>query len=280
MKKIIYLYILIFLSCDPGWFGLKEDLGIYSYHDGLALAWESFFSEEDTEVAIAYVKSVISETEDVVYHNSAYTALGWLYMFKSNAFIGEYPDSITAYREAAFEEFSYDEDELLAIAAYEPGCYYDFCCSDCFVEDRKLGLLYTEIEAFFILSNEQQDMIVAEDPTYLQDLIDGLATFVTDNDGLPPDQDPPEVEYDFMNGKPIGNNGETMDFSIDDVKIYLAHIYFRNGDFTESCDELTNLNNSNYCDLNCKLIETIGWNNTNLDDLLDCLNSLNSQTLF
>ena len=261
MKKIFYLYILIFLSCDPGTLGLEEEAGIYSYHDGLALAWESFFSEEDTDIAIAYVKSTISETED--YKNSAYIALGWLYMFKSNAFIGEYPDSITAYRDSAFTRFSYDTDELLAIDEYEPGCYYDFCCSDCFVADRELGLLYNQIEAFFILSEEQQEIILdpnTGNPTYLQALIDQLASFVQDNS-----------DYDFMNGKPIGNNGETIDFSIDNVRVYLAHVYFRMGQFVESCNELTDLNNSNYCDLDCN--PSGGWNNTNLDDLLDCLNS-------
>ena len=271
MKKIIYLYILIFLSCDPGWFGLEEETGLYSYHDGLALAWEAFFSEQDYDTAIAYVNMTINETEDVVFYNSAYTALGWLYMFKSNAFIGEYPDSITAYREAAFEEFSYEEDELLAIAAYEPGCYYDFCCSDCFIKDRELGLLYMEIEEYFILSNEEQDDILSDNPTYVEDLIDSLLSF-TDM----------YTEYDFMDGKPIGNGGETIDFDIDDVRVYLAHIYFRNGDFTESCNELKTLLEQFPDDdyENCQLEECDpdgGWDSNNLNDLLDCFNS---QTLF
>ena len=260
MKKIFYLYILIFLSCDPGPLGLDEEPGMYSYHDGLAIAWESFFSEEDTEVAIAYVKSVISETEDVEYYNSAYTALGWLYMFKSNAFVGEYPDSIIAYRDSAFVRFSYNENEALAIEEYDTGCYYEFCCSDCFVEDRQLGLLYNQIEEYFILSNEQQNNISENDPTYIQDLTDSLSSFTDIH-----------TDYDFMNGKPIGNNEETLDFTIENVMVYLAHVYFRNGDFAKSCEELTELNNSNYCDLNCDHLG--GWNNTNLDDLLDCLNS-------
>ena len=260
MKKIFYLYILIFLSCDPGWFGLEEESGIYSYHDGLALAWETFFSEEDIDIAIAYVKSAISETEDEEYYNSAYTALGWFYLFKSNAFIAEDPDSIAAYRDSAFTRFSYIEDELLAIDGYTTGCYYDFCCSNCFVKDRQLGLLYNQIEEYFILSNEQQNNISENDPTYIQDLTDSLSSFTDIHTG-----------YDFMNGKPIGNNGETLDFTIENVMVYLAHVYFRNGDFAKSCEELTELNNSNYCDLNCDPLG--GWNNTNLNDLLDCLNS-------
>ena len=261
MKKIFYLYILIFLSCDPGSLGLEEESGIYSYHDGLAIAWESFFSEEDTEVAIAYVKSVISETEDEEYYNSAYTALGWLYMFKSNDFIGE-PDSIIAYRDSAFTRFSYIENETLAIDGYDEGCYFDFCCSDCFVADREVGLLYNQIEAFFILSEEQQEIILdpnTGNPTYLQALIDQLASFVQDNS-----------DYDFMNGKPIGNNGETMDLAIDDIIIYLSHVYFRTGQFTESCNELNSLEDYQDCELDCNPLG--GWNHTNLGALLDCLN--------
>ena len=42
MKKIISIYLLFLLSCNPSWFGLDEEIGIYSYHDGLAFAWESF----------------------------------------------------------------------------------------------------------------------------------------------------------------------------------------------------------------------------------------------
>ena len=135
MKKIIYLYILIFLSCEPSWFGLEEDLGIYSYHDGLALAWETFFSEQDYDTAISYLNSTINETEDEIYYNSAYTALGWLYLFKSNIFIGESPDSITVYRDRAFTKLSYIEKEEDAIEEYNTGCYYDFCCPDCCCPD-------------------------------------------------------------------------------------------------------------------------------------------------
>ena len=258
MKKIFYLYILIFLSCDPGWFGLEEESGIYSYHDGLALAWETFFSEEDIDIAIAYVKSAISETEDEEYYNSAYTALGWFYLFKSNAFIAENPDSIAAYRDSAFTRFSYIEDELLAIDGYTTGCYYDFCCSDCFVKDRQLGLLYNQIEEYFILSNEEQNNIDIES------LINQLATFVLEN-----------PSYDFMNGKPSGNDEEDLDFTIENVTVYLSHVYFRMGQFTESCNELNSLEDYQNCELDCNPLG--GWDNTNLDDLLECLNN---QTLF
>jgi len=272
MKKIIYLYILIFLSCDPGWFGLEEDLGIYSYHDGIALAWETFFNDNDNDydVAIAYLNSTINETEDQEYYNSAYTALGWLYLFKSNIFIGEFPDSITAYRDSAFTRLLYSENEALAVEGYNEGCYYNFCCPDCFVKDRELGLLYMQIEEYFILSNEEQDDILFDKPTYVEDLINSLLSF-TDT----------YTEYDFMNGKPTGNNEETMDLSIDDVRVYLAHIYFRNGQFTDSCNELKTLpkqfpdDDYEDCELECEPVD--GWDNNNLDNLLDCFNS---QTLF
>ena len=258
MKKIIYLYILIFLSCDPGWFGLEEDLGIYSYHDGIALAWEVFFNEQDYDVAIAYLNSTINEAEDQEYYNSAYTALGWLYLFKSNIFIGEFPDSITAYRDSADSLFLLNIDnEDLAIIGYDTGCYYDFCCSDCFAKDRELGLLYMQIEEYFILSNAEQSSIP------IGTLVNDLASFVDAN-----------ADYDFMNGKPIGNNGETMDFAIDNVRIYLAHVYFRMGQFSDCCDELEDLATDfveyEDCGLDCGT--DADWDYTNLEYLLDCLN--------
>ena len=44
-----------------------------------------------------------------------------------------------------------------------------------------------------------------------------------------------------MNGKPFGNNGEFLDLTIEDVKVYLAQVHFRLGQFTESCILLNSL---------------------------------------
>ena len=254
MKKIFYLYILIFLSCDPGWFGLEEELGIYSYHDGMAFAWEVFFGDGDYDTAISYVKSAIEETEDEEYYNSAYTALGWFYLFKSNSFVNIDSDSIVAYRDSSYTRFLYDDDELLAIDEYTTGCFPEFCCSDCFAKDRQLGLLFTEIEQYFLIDDNSNIDIV--------DLASQLVSFVENNS-----------DYDFMNGKPFGNDGEFLDLTIDDVKVYLAQVHFRVGQFTDSCILLNSLLDFKDCDLDC----SIDWDNTNLDDLLDCMNS---QVLF
>tara|TARA_B100000579_G_C22744610_1_gene810832 strand:- start:393 stop:1154 length:762 start_codon:yes stop_codon:yes gene_type:complete len=247
MKKVIFLYFILFLSCDPGSFGLDENIGIYSYHDGMAFAWESFF-EDDYDIAIAYINSSISETQDEQYFNSAYTALGWLYLFKSNMFLGtEYPDSVDYYRDQALIEFSYIENEQEAAIDYNTGCYYDHCCPDCFIADREIGLLYSEIEEYFISPNEEEN---------INDLVDDLVLFVGNN-----------PTYDFMDGKPPGNNGEELDLNIGDIQFYLSHVYFRLGRFTESCIELNNLEDYKNCNLDC----TINWDNSNLDALLECL---------
>ena len=259
MKKIIYIYILMFFACDPGWLGLEEEIGIYSYHDGLALAWESYFDGNNYDIAIAYVNSTINETEDEEYYNSAYTSLGWLYLFKSNIFAGNNSDSLTYYRDSAFQQLSYIENEELAIIEYDTGCYYNFCCSDCFAKDRQLGLLYTQIENYFVSSSEQRDNID------IQTLINELASFVLEN-----------PQYNFMDGKPTGDNGQILDLSIDNVKIYLAHVYFRMGQFIDSCYVLSSLDG--YKDLCIDLECSIDWDNTNLEDLLDCINNI--QPLF
>ena len=247
MKKVIFLYFILFLSCDPGSFGLDENIGVYSYHDGMAFAWESFF-ENDYDIAIAYINSSISETQDEQYFNSAYTALGWLYLFKSNMFLGtEYPDSVDYYRDRALIEFSYTENEQEAAIDYNTGCYYDHCCPDCFIADREIGLLYSEIEEYFISMNEGEK---------INALVDDLVLFVGNN-----------PSYDFMDGKPPGNGGQELDLNIDDIKFYLSHVYFRLGRFTESCIELNNLEDYKNCNLDCM----INWDNSNLNDLLECL---------
>ena len=262
MKKILFLYFLIFLSCDPGWFGLDETDPVYSYHDAMALGWEVFFRDNDYDTAISYFHSAITNTEDEEYYNSAHIALGWLYLFKSNSFVNTVnPDSIGIYRDSAFVRLSYEDNEDLAIIGYDTGCYYDFCCSDCFVEDRQLGVLYNQIEAFFILSEEEQETILADDAAYIQNLTNSLSSF-TDT----------YTTYDFMNGKPMGNTGETMDLNTTDIQVYLATVYFRMGLFTECCEELDSLEDYQDCELNCTPDADV-WDHNNLDDLLECLNT-------
>ena len=64
---------------------------------------EAILSEDETQCyRTGYIDGlkaalmIVNEcvTEDEEYYNSAYTALGWFYLFKSNAFIAENPDSI------------------------------------------------------------------------------------------------------------------------------------------------------------------------------------------
>ena len=247
MKKIVYIYILFFLSCNPSWFGLDEEIGIYSYHDGLAFAWESFF-EDDYDLAINYITSSITETEDEPYFNSAYSTLGWLYLFKSNTFIGtENQDSLLFYRESAMEQFNYVENENEAIIEYNTGCYYEHCCSDCFIADRKIGQLYTQIEEYFTDSESSQNIV---------DLLSELNLFINDN-----------PEYDFMNGKPPGSNGETINLNIINVKLYLSQVYFRLGQFEDSCNELNQLTDYQKCNLDCDIV----WDYSNIENLLECI---------
>ena len=113
--------------------------------------------------------------------------------------------------------------------------------------DRMIGLLYTQIEEYFTDSESSQNIV---------DLLSELNLFINDN-----------PEYDFMNGKPPGSNGETINLNIINVKLYLSQVYFRLGQFEESCNELNQLTDYQKCNLDCDIV----WDYSNIENLLECI---------
>ena len=70
-----------------------------------------------------------------------------------------------------------------------------------------------------------------------------------------------------MNGKPPGSNGETINLNIINVKLYLSQVYFRLGQFEESCNELNQLTDYQKCNLDCDTV----WDYSNIENLLECI---------
>jgi len=71
-----------------------------------------------------------------------------------------------------------------------------------------------------------------------------------------------------MNGKPPGSNGEMINLNIINVKLYLSQVYFRLGQFEDSCNELNQLTDYQKCNLDCDTV----WDYSNIDNLLECIN--------
>ena len=253
MKKLfLILCSILFITCESSTLGVDENQGI-SYYDCLAFGWQAFF-DKDYQLALDYFNTAYVATDEV-FHNSAHIAIGWTYLFMANEEIGD-DNSIDSLREDAFYEFSYIENELDAIDSYSLKCpYIEFCCGDCFYKERLLGLLINEIESFFYSEDQQNiDEIcvsVSEETECTDGLIFELKEFIINNSN-----------FDFMNGKPTGIDGDTVNITIDDVVIYLAQNYLRINKYQQACEELLDAN------LACG-IQDCG--NFNVSVLLDCI---------
>jgi len=229
MKKLLYIFIVIFMSCES--FGeLKEQSGI-SYYDAVAFGWQAFF-DNDYELALNWFNTAY-EAIDQDLHNSAHVGLAWTYHFIANYGTEEQlvlcGGGVDECRNAAFEEFLYDTDEAEAVESYDENCiYFEFCCDDCFVNDRGLGLSFHYIKEAIDTDN---DILLSEQIIVLQEFLDSNTIPQVDSD------------YMFMAGKPTGTLGETVIWDSNTIAVYLAGLYLRTNQINEATD------NSKACEL-------------------------------
>ena len=246
MKKLLYIFIVIFMSCEK----LHEKSGI-SYYDSLAFGWQALF-DKDYELALNWFNTAYDAIDEDL-HNSAHVGIAWTYHFIANygneeqlALCG---GSIGECRNAAFEELLYDTQQDDAIESYESNCvYFQHCCHDCFVQDRGLGLSF-----HYIKEADDQD----NDEEFLNQ-ISVLHEFLYDN-----------LDYVFMNGKPTGTLGETVIWDATTIAIYLANLYLEKNQINPET------NNSKACellldfDLSCNITSCEDYY---YQDLYDCVN--------
>lgn len=253
MKNLlIILFCIFFITCESSTVGVDENQGI-SYYDCLAFGWQAFFDKE-YELALDYFNTAYVATDEE-FHNSAHIAIGWTYLFMSNEEIGN-EELVVELRSDAYNEFTYVNNEIDAIESYSLKCpYVEFCCSDCFYQDRKLGKLISDIEFYFYSENQQNENDICISLDEFSECTDGLIfelkDFIVDND-----------DFDFMNGKPDGSDGDSVNMNIDDVVIYLAQNYLRINKYQQACEELFD------ADLACG-IQDCG--NFNISVLLNCI---------
>ena len=242
MKKyLIILVALIFISCESVGLGVEEFQAELTYFEYVGFGWQHFF-DENYDVAIEYF-NVALESEDEEYHNSAQIGLGWSYLMKSNLYIGE-ETTVDIWRNLAYEKFSYDTDEALAISSYSINCEYAFCCDSCFVNDKNVGMLYKG--AIDYLNSENYEDLDTSLVESIQNFIDQHSSDAT--------------FYNFMDGKPESSNENTFNLTTDNITILLAQIYMRNNNFycamdllfeNELCLEY-NLYDTNCCNVDCE----------------------------
>jgi len=223
MKKLLYIFIIIFMSCES-FSELKEQSGI-SYYDAVAFGWQALL-DNDYELALNWFNTAYESIDEDLY-NSAHVGVAWTYHFIANygdeeqlALCG---GSMEDCRLASFEEFLYDTDEDEAIASYDANCiYFQHCCHDCFVQDRGLGLSFHYLKEAMDEDNQEE----------LINQISVLHQFLIDN-----------LDYVFMNGKPTGTLGETIVWNANTVVVYLADLYLRTNQVNTETD------NSKACEL-------------------------------
>ena len=241
MMYLFYILVILFLSCESMGLGVNENIATPLYHDCVALGWQYFF-EDDYEEALNWFNTAYSATDET-YHNSAHVGKGWTYLFQSNLAIGD-SISVEELRALARNEFNYTIEESAAIESYADNCLHTYCCDDCFAKDREFGYLVDQLELKTRDSDTSQNEI--------DNLITQLEEFIEINNN-----------YDFMEGKPPGLEGESITLDIDNVILYLVQIYLRNNEIIKSCELLKDTKLE--CEDDCYNIE--------IDSFLDCIES-------
>ena len=243
MKNIIYILLILNLSCDS--LGTNEFQANLTYHEYVGFAWQEFFIK-NYNISIDYFNSAKEVAlEEDEYDNSAEIGLGWVYLMKANQSIS------SLFRDTAFIQLQYDTLESEAIASYSQTCDYVFCCDSCFVNDKDVGNLY-----FSILEYLESGGVL--DPLLVLNIEDFINSHQPDTDDF----------YNFMNGKPSGNNGEEFNLTTNNLIILLAQIHLRNNDLTSACNILKAYS---FCDLNG---DTDCINDSNIISILNCLEEL------
>ena len=244
MKNLlIILFSLFVFSCESLGLGVEENQSSLTYFEYVAFGWQAFFDNNYSQ-AIDYF-NVALESEDEIYHNSAHVGLGWVYLVQANQSIGTTLSE--QLRNQAMIEFQTQDDQL-AMESYEQNCVlYSFCCEDCFIDDKEVAIIYND--ALEYLQSDNPDNLNLELETKILDFISSHQ----------------EIDgnfYDFMNGKPDGSDGDSVNMTIDDVIIYLAQNYLRINKYQQACEELLD------ADLACGIQDC---ENFNVSVLLNCI---------
>ena len=74
------------------------------------------------------------------------------------------------------------------------------------------------------------------------------------------------TDYYFMNGKPTGTDGETVDWDIGTPAVYLANLYYSMGESKASCELLLEY------ELSCDILDCEDFY---FEDLIECIDDQN-----
>ena len=268
---ILYILIMLFLSCDSiEETGLPEYEGGFNYYDYVSYGWSEFLNEQ-YDNAISYFQQAIliddiNEDGNLDYmHHSAYVGISWSLTYQANELINTTDDSIADKREEAITYLCYFIDnsnewnegdcssnlvdinisDIDASLFYNvsnnefTSCYGDYCCNDCFINDKKVAMMYYysyKYHDYFL----QNDLINTD--FYFNKAIELGLDFISSTQLL--SNLDKNLDYDFMNGKPI--ESPIFNLKYQNILVLLGQLYLKNGDYqnaalilSDVCEDVT-----------------------------------------
>ena len=185
-------------------------------------------------------------------HHSAYVGISWSLTYQANEMINTNDNSVLDKREEAITYLCYYLDDannewmqgdctvnsvdivnsdINASEFYNvsndsfTSCFGNYCCNDCFVKDKKVAMIYYysyKYHDYFI----QNDLVNAN--FYFNKAIESGLDFISSNQLL--SNLDKNLDYDFMNGKPIENPVFNLKYQSILINLVLSYALIHNFD--------------------------------------------------
>ena len=293
MKKLIFILLFIFFSCDSiDQLGVEEYEESFNYFDYVAYAWVDFFNGSYDSSISYFEEALLIEdvdqdgTADNMRH-SAYVGLSWAKTMRANTDISDINnEDNNNIRDEAIKYLCYyinnqgawniegncEENQLIntsdnqAILHYDINqnqsgitfCEQEYCCTDCFVYDKKVALIYYYSYKFYYFNSI--DEIQQANQYYNLAISLGLDFLSSIQDVSLLDKN---LDYDFQNGKP--NVGTSFILNRNTIITLISQLYLKNEEYSNAATILINGNV-------CENLNDI--NNYTVEDIIDCLENL------
>ena len=288
-SKFVYIFCFLFYACDSlDQNSLEEFQENFNYYDYVAYGWIELFNG-NYDMSISYFEQaiLISDVDqdgmNDYMNNSAYVGLSWALTSNANNSISDFSSNESNnYREIAMSYLCYYHDnegnwntegnsqdielinasDLIASEHYNINenlegltfCEQDYCCTDCFIDDKHVALIYYYAYKF---SYTEDSVLAAQ---YFNQAISNGLNFLSSIESV--DLLDKNLDYTIRNGKP--ENDSSFNITRNSVVALLGQLYLKNENYSNAADIVFN---GNLCD-------DIDPVNFTVQSIIDCLGNL------
>ena len=293
-NKFIYLLCFLFFTCDIlDQNSLEEFEEEFNYYDYVAYGWMELFNQ-NYDLSISYfeeallVSDIDQDGENDYMYNSAYVGLSWALTYNVNYNMTDF-NSIEnhEFRENAIKYLCYYQDndgiwntdgncennqlisesDLNASIHYNINenlsgltfCEQDYCCNDCFINDKQVALIYYYVYKYSYLLI-QEGLTISTDEYFNLALSMGLdfLSSTQSNDLLDKN-----LDYSLIQGKPTNSN--MFNITRNNIVALLGQLYLKNENYDSAALIVIN---GGLCN------DILDINNYSVQAIIDCLENL------